>query len=136
MMIVPSHCISTVVGIANRRGSFTTLSSNCTYGRSRIIQAGTDEDDNDDDDFDEDDDYFDDDDDDEENDYFGTCDALHRTVCCIIILVCISTGFVVRHFAGKVHYTITGGSSTYCMLDKTQLITIIIIIITTTNTTI
>ena len=63
MMIVPS----TVVGIANRRGSFTTLSSNCTYGRSRIIQAGTDEDDNDDDDdddddFDEDDDYFDDDD--------------------------------------------------------------------------
>ncbi len=50
MMIVPS----TVVGIANRRGSFTTLSSNCTYGRSRIIQAGTD------DDFDEDDNYFDD----------------------------------------------------------------------------
>jgi hypothetical protein len=68
MMIVPSPYISTVVGIANRRGSFTTLSSNCTYGRSRIIQAGTDEDDNDnnddddDDDFDEDDDYFDDDD--------------------------------------------------------------------------
>jgi hypothetical protein len=79
MMIVPSPCISTVVGIANRRGSFTTLSSNCTYGRSRIIQAGTDEDDNDndDDDDEDDDDYFDDDDDEEEDDYFGTCDALH-----------------------------------------------------------
>lgn len=127
MMIVPSPCI------ANRRGSFTTLSSNCTYGRSRIIQAGTDEDDNDDED---DDDYFDDYDEEEEDDYFGTCDGLHRTVCCIIIMVCISIGFVVRHFAGEVHYTITGGSSTYCMLDKTQLITIIVVIITSTNTTI
>ena len=128
----------TVAGIANRRGSFTTLSSNCTYGRSRIIQAGTDEDDNDDDDDDEDD-YFDDYDydEEEEDDYFGTCDALYRTVCCIIIMVCISIGFVVRHFAGEVHYTITGGSRTYCMLDKTQLITIIVVIITTTtNTTI
>jgi len=52
-----SACIA---GTANRRGTFTTLNSNCTYGRSRVIQAGNDYSGDDDDDDCDDDDGHDD----------------------------------------------------------------------------